>query len=114
MLAAQPLGKTWFARALVRTGAGAVPPEAYRPPALRSYPLTVDVLRGAQGSALPQHDPDTIRNIRLAGTMNPYVWTINGRHYDETVPLTIGAARRPTTRAAGWSTATTRITPRRG
>jgi FtsP/CotA-like multicopper oxidase with cupredoxin domain len=88
-LVAEPVGKEGSARALVRTGSGRVPPPSYRPPELDSFALTVDVLAAAQGSALPKGEPDTTQDLVLAGSMGPYVWTINDRIYSETVPLTI-------------------------
>ena len=30
-----------------------------------------------------------MQDLLLSGSMGPYVWTINGRTYDDTVPLTI-------------------------
>jgi FtsP/CotA-like multicopper oxidase with cupredoxin domain len=88
-LVAQPVGKKGLARALVRTGSGAVPAEAYRPGGLDGYALTVSALTAAPGAALPARDPDTVQDLQLSGTMSPYVWTINGVTYDQAVPLTI-------------------------
>jgi len=88
-LVAEPVGKSGLARALVRTGAGPAPAADFRPSELDGYPLTVDALRAGPGSALPARDPDTIQDVLLSGSMGPYVWTINGHTYDDTVPLTI-------------------------
>jgi FtsP/CotA-like multicopper oxidase with cupredoxin domain len=88
-LVAEPVGKRGLARALVRTGAGPAPAADVRPTELEGYPLTVDALRAGPGSALPARDPDTVQDLLLSGSMGPYVWTINGRTYDDTVPLTI-------------------------
>jgi len=88
-LVAVPVSKSGLARALVRTGAGPAPAADIRPTELDGYPLTVDALRAGPGSALPAMDPDTVQDLLLSGSMGPYVWTINGRTYDDTVPLTI-------------------------
>jgi FtsP/CotA-like multicopper oxidase with cupredoxin domain len=90
---AEPVAKRGLARALIRTGSGPVPPVSYRPSEIDGYPLTVDALRAAPGSALPQRDPDTVQDLMLSGTMAPYEWTINGTTYAETVPLTIKAGQ---------------------
>ncbi len=86
---ASPLGKAGIARALIRTGAGSVPAASYLPPEVTAFPLTADALSAAPGTALAKRDPDTVMQLALSGSMQPYVWTINGRTYDQTVPLTI-------------------------
>jgi FtsP/CotA-like multicopper oxidase with cupredoxin domain len=88
-LVAEPVAKKGLARALVRTGSGGVPAANARPSELDGYPLTVDVLRAAPGTALPKRQPDTVQDLMLSGTMAPYEWTINGTTYDNTIPLTI-------------------------
>lgn len=88
-LAAQPLGKQGQAVALVRTASGPVPPSGYRPPELDTPPLTVVDLSAASGSALPARSPDSRQDVALSGSMSGYVWTINGRTYDKTRPLTV-------------------------
>ncbi|MEO7979923.1 MAG: multicopper oxidase family protein [Sporichthyaceae bacterium] len=88
-LVAEPIGKTGSARALVRTGAGAVPDESYRPRELDSSALTVAALSASAGSRLPRRGPDTVQDLLLSGAMSPYTWTINGRTYEDTEPLTI-------------------------
>jgi FtsP/CotA-like multicopper oxidase with cupredoxin domain len=92
-LVAEPVGKDGLARAIIRTSSGAVPNPGYRPAELDGYPLTVDALTVAPGAALPARDPDTVQGLVLAGSMGPYLWTINGRTYDQTVPLTIRAGQ---------------------
>jgi FtsP/CotA-like multicopper oxidase with cupredoxin domain len=86
---AEPLGKRGMARALVRTGSGGAPEEQYRAPELDAYPLTVDALQAADSARLRQREPDSLQDVLLSGSMAPYVWTINGRTYDDTLPLTI-------------------------
>jgi FtsP/CotA-like multicopper oxidase with cupredoxin domain len=88
-LVAQPVGKDGLARAIVRTGTGRAPAIGYRPSELDAYPLTVDALTVAPGAGLPAREPDSVQALALAGTMGPYIWTINGRTYDQTVPLAI-------------------------
>ncbi|MEZ5117505.1 MAG: multicopper oxidase family protein [Candidatus Nanopelagicales bacterium] len=89
VLAAEPVGKFGSARALVRTGSGAVPPESYRPAELDGDVLSADRLRAADGAALEPREPDSVQDVVLSGGMRDYVWTINGRTYAETVPLTV-------------------------
>jgi FtsP/CotA-like multicopper oxidase with cupredoxin domain len=88
-LVAQPVGKAGLARALVRTAAGRVPPAEYLPRELSSDPLTAHVIRADVGAALPARDPDHTQDLVLSRSMRSYRWTINGRAYDRTVPLTI-------------------------
>jgi FtsP/CotA-like multicopper oxidase with cupredoxin domain len=88
-LVAEPVGKRGLARALVRTGSGEAPGEADRPRELGANPLTVDALQAADSARLPEREPDSVQDLLLSGSMAPYVWTINGRTYDDTVPLTI-------------------------
>lgn len=88
---ARPYGKQGLARALVRTGTGAVPAADLVPSELNRQPLTVVDLEAAGGAALPKAAPATTQDVTLSGSMNGYVWTINGRTYDDTEPLTVRA-----------------------
>ena len=88
-LLAQPVGKPGLARALVRTGTGTAPAATFGPKELSGQVLTVSDLRVAPGHALPARQPDRVQQVALSGSMQPYIWTINGRSYDDTVPLTI-------------------------
>ena len=88
-LVAEPLGKRGMGRALVRTGSGAAPREADRPRELDASPLTVGALRAADSARLPRREPDSVQDVLLSGSMAPNAWTINGRIYDDTAPLTI-------------------------
>jgi FtsP/CotA-like multicopper oxidase with cupredoxin domain len=88
-LVAEPVGKAGLATALVRTGTGDAPTPSYRPQELTAAPMTVGALQVRAGSALPRRDPDTVQGLRLSGSMRRYVWTINGRTYDDAEPLTI-------------------------
>ncbi len=88
-LVAEPDGGGGVARALIRTGSGPVPPDSFRPGGLQGYPVTVDSLRAAPGTALPTDDAASVQDVLLSGSMAPYEWTINGTTYDRTTPLTI-------------------------
>jgi FtsP/CotA-like multicopper oxidase with cupredoxin domain len=88
-LVAEPVGKAGLARALIRTGGGPVPEGDHRPAELGTPPLRVDDLAAAGSAVLPARDPDSVQDLVLSGGMGAYVWTINGRTYDQTVPLTI-------------------------
>ena len=92
-LVAEPVGKAGVARALIRTGGGRVPGADYHPaelgaPAVRGVDLTA-----VASALLPARDPDSVQDLVLSGGMGAYVWTINGRTYDQTVPLTIRAGQ---------------------
>ena len=73
---------------------GSRPGADHRPAELDGYPLTVDALqwppRAAPAGPRPRLGPDV---WPCRGRWAPYVWTINGRTYDQTVPLTIRAGR---------------------
>jgi FtsP/CotA-like multicopper oxidase with cupredoxin domain len=86
---AMPVGKSGSARAIVRTGSGSLPAIDSLPVESRFTPLTVADLSAGLGSALPRSSPDMTQVIRLAGSMQPYAWTINGRTYDKAEPVQI-------------------------
>lgn len=88
-LVAQPAGKSGLARAVIRTSVGPLPGADHRPAELDGAAVWIDDLRAAGSAALPARDPDTAQDLVLGGGMGDYVWTINGRTYDQTVPLTI-------------------------
>ena len=87
-LVAQPIGKPQMARALIRTGSGTVPPSSFRPQELDALPLTPNFLQATDEVRLPARTPDRIQNLILTGSMNPYIWKINGRIYSDTKALT--------------------------
>ncbi len=96
-LVAVPVGKSGEARALIRTGSGAVPGGDLTPEGLQpGDALTASALRAAPGTALPAREPDSVQDLVLSGSMGRYQWFINGRTYDDTVPLAIatGSAGR--------------------
>lgn len=57
--------------------------------------LNTAVLAPAPGVVLPQRDPDTTVDLRLAGPLNGYTWPINGKLYD---PPENGIALEPNKR----------------
>ncbi len=40
-------------------------------------------------AALPAHDVDAHADVKLAGTMSPYVWTINGDVFGKNTPIRV-------------------------
>jgi FtsP/CotA-like multicopper oxidase with cupredoxin domain len=88
-LVALPYGKDGIARALVRTGTGAVPALTALPGELNAAALVAGSLRVAAGSALPTRAPDSTQELLLSGSMAPYEWTINGQSHQTATPLTI-------------------------
>ena len=93
-LVAQAVGKSGLARALIRTGAGEVPPENARPPGLDGDPLTANELRAGAGTALSSAEPDSVHDLLLSASRGSYEWTINGRTYDDVEPLLIREGER--------------------
>jgi multicopper oxidase len=88
-LVAVPVGKTGTpARVLLRTGAGQVPSPDLAP-ATGGRTLQLSDLAAADSVRLTSRTPDTVQDVVLGGDMASYRWTINGRTYDETVPLTV-------------------------
>lgn len=87
---AEPEGKSGAARAIIRTSAtSAAPLLGQRPPELNDDAMPITSLTVAPGAALPPRAADSVQPVALAGGMGPYVWTINGRTYENTSPLTI-------------------------
>lgn len=84
-----PVGKSGVARAVVRTGSGSLPAPDALPTESRLTPMTVADLSAGAGSALPRRSPDVTQVLQLSGSMQPYVWTINGRTYDKAAPVQI-------------------------
>ena len=89
-LVAQAVGKTAMVRALIRTGSGRTPQANFKPSELNAMPLSAQSLVATDEVRLPALRPDRIQNLVLTGSMNPYVWKINGRTYADVEPLTIG------------------------
>ena len=83
------------ARALLSTGAGRAPDAAFRPAELTRRVGTVDTFTAAPQVQLPTTS-DLSMQARLTGSMMHYDWAINGRPYDQTVPLTIHEGQNAT------------------
>lgn len=94
-LVAAAEGKNAVARALLSTAAGSEPDSNYRPPELTRVVGTVDTFTATSQLMLPTNS-DLALQVRLTGTMMRYDWMINGRPYDQTVPLTIGQGQDAT------------------
>lgn len=88
-LVALPEGKQGQALAVVRTGAGAVPPPGVRPAELNRRVLLGTALRSTPEVTLPDRKPDRTYDLGLSGNMASYVWTINGRTFGQHQPLTM-------------------------
>jgi FtsP/CotA-like multicopper oxidase with cupredoxin domain len=86
-------GRRGAGRALIRTASGSAPPTGQSISELSGYPLTADALTTVREFALPASEADSTQDVVLAGSMAPYVWTINGGTYEETEPLTISAGQ---------------------
>ena len=94
-LVASAEGKNAVARALLATGAGRAPDAAFRPAELTRRVGTVDTFTAAPQVQLPTTS-DLSMQARLTGSMMHYDWAINGRPYDQTVPLTIHEGQNAT------------------
>jgi FtsP/CotA-like multicopper oxidase with cupredoxin domain len=88
-------GKGGLARALVRTGSAQVPAAGVQPAQLQGRIGLATALLSAPDAALPAGTPDHQLTATLGGGMMPYQWTINGRGYDQTVPLQVRQGQRP-------------------
>ena len=95
-LVATAEGKNAVARALLSTGAGAAPGPGFRPPELNARVGTVDMFTAAQDVGLGSAKSDTDLSAELMGTMMAYNWTINGRPFTDTQPLTVTQGQRAT------------------
>ncbi len=94
-LVASAEGKNAVARAVLSTGAGSVPDAAFRPPQLTGRVGTVDTFTATPEVQLPTNS-DLALQARLSGTMMQYDWMINGRPYDQTIPLTVHQGQHAT------------------
>lgn len=83
---AEALGKGQQARAVLRTGAGAVPSAEDRLPRTRP-PATAADLRAAEAVRLAERAVDRTIELRLTGGMMSYNWGINGRRMDMEQPM---------------------------
>ncbi|WP_036528936.1 multicopper oxidase family protein [Nocardia sp. CNY236] len=93
-LVASAEGKSGQGFALIRTGSGAPPPAAVRPEELSVAPLTADRLTASDSARLDHRAPDTTLDLTLGQHMRDYVWTINGRVFDEHTALDVVEGQR--------------------
>ncbi|MBB3600871.1 FtsP/CotA-like multicopper oxidase with cupredoxin domain [Mycolicibacterium sp. BK556] len=94
-LVASAEGKNAVARALLSTGGGSAPDVAFRPPELTGRVGTVDTFTAARELQLSDRS-DLAMEARLTGGMMQYDWKINGRPYDQTVPLAVRQGQHTT------------------
>ncbi len=102
-LVASAEGKNAVARALLSTGTGSAPDAGFRPPELTGRVGTVDTFT-ATPQVLPPTTSDLALQARLTGSMMDYDWAINGRPYDQAVPLTIEQGQHATLTFANSTT----------
>ncbi len=101
-LVASAEGKNAVARALLSTSGGSAPDVAFRPPELNGRIGTVENFTATPEVQLSARS-DLALQARLMGTMMAYDWTINGRPYDHTNPLTIRQGQHATLTFANQS-----------
>ncbi|MCF6390528.1 multicopper oxidase family protein [Mycobacterium sp. MBM] len=94
-LVASAEGKNAVTRALLSTAAGSSPAPDYRPAELTGRVGTVDTFAATPEVQLPSTS-DLALHARLSGSMMRYDWAINGRPYDQRVPLPIQRGQHAT------------------
>ncbi|GGY85759.1 multicopper oxidase MmcO [Streptomyces nitrosporeus] len=87
-------GKGASGLAVLRTGAGALPPAGTRPDELTREVLTADRLAPDGSVALTAREPDRTVRFRLSGSMEAYDWTFDGTPYDPAVRSGVRAGER--------------------
>jgi FtsP/CotA-like multicopper oxidase with cupredoxin domain len=95
-LVASAEGKNAAARALLSTGAGTAPDPQFMPLELQRRVGTVDVFTATAEAVLDTTKVDAALSARLSGSMASYDWMINGRPFDDTVPLTVRQGQNAT------------------
>ncbi|MFB7718724.1 multicopper oxidase family protein [Nocardia sp. NPDC056100] len=93
-LVAVPEGKPGGALALIRTGSGTPPPPDFRPAELTTPPLIADRLTAIDAVRLPTKTPDRTLDVTLGSDPKRYIWTINGRTYNDRSPLDVTEGER--------------------
>lgn len=94
-LVAAAEGKSGGARAVVRTSPGAaVPPFDAVPAELRGRLLTVADAVAAPSAQLVERPPDRTHTLALTADMAGYRWMINGRTFDQRIPLLVRSGER--------------------
>jgi multicopper oxidase len=87
-------GKGARAAAVIRAGSGPTPNLDARPAELDRRLLTVADLRSAAAADLGARQPTRTHRLTLAGDMQRYQWTINGRTFDRMIPLEVRQGER--------------------
>jgi len=87
-------GKRGQALAVVRTGHGPTPSPDAHPAELDGQLLDLADLHADPQVALPERRPDRTHRVVLSGGMMDGRWTINGRTFDDTVPLPVRQGQR--------------------
>ena len=82
------------AMAVVRSGAGAVPPSSVRPTELNGRILQRADLVAAEPVRLPAGRPDRTYKVSLGGGDAGYVWTLNGKPHGRNRPLDVRQGQR--------------------
>ncbi len=93
-LVAAAEGKTGQALALIRTGSGRPPAATVRLDELHGQVLLGTQLRAEQAARLPSKTVDRTHNLLLGGGMTGYRWTINGKTFAQSSPLSITSGER--------------------
>jgi FtsP/CotA-like multicopper oxidase with cupredoxin domain len=87
-------GKRGHALGVVRTARGAPPATGARPGELDGRLLALGELRADPRVALPARRPDRTHQVVLSGGMMDARWTINGRTFDDAIPLQVRQGER--------------------
>ena len=87
-------GKNGQALALIRTGSGRPPAATVRLDELQGQVLLGTQLRAGEVVQLASRTVDRRHNLLLGGEMSGYRWTINGKTFLESSPLTINEGQR--------------------
>ena len=82
------------AMAVLRSGAGAVPPSSVRPAELNGRVLQRADLVAAESVRLPGAKPDRTYKVSLGGGDAGYVWTLNGKPHGQNKPLDVRQGER--------------------
>jgi len=87
---AAAVGKDQHAHGLIRVE-GSSPPDRINPGLVDQQPVGVEQLTSLESVRLPAAEIAHEQRVVLEqGRTGPYVWTINGKTYENTVPLTTG------------------------
>jgi multicopper oxidase len=88
-------GKNQTGLAILRTSAAAgAPGRDVRPDELNRAVLRYDQLVPAEGYALPQRNVEREHRLELAGGMDKYDWTINGKPFSSADPFVVTRGQR--------------------